>query len=95
MKSEHEKAMEEAFNRLPVEVRNMVSDQNLIDALEDLNERKDEEIEELKKALAIYKGRCERIQEERDELHEALIEIDPSYAEVASASDRGHEMRSE
>lgn len=95
MKSEHEKAMEEAFNRLPEEVKNMVADQNLIDALLDLGEKKDEEIEELKKALEIYKGRCQSLQEERDELHEALIEIDPHYAEVASASDRGHEMRSE
>jgi len=95
MKSEHEKAMKEAFSRLPAEVRNMVADQNLIDALEDLIERKDEQIEELEKALEIYKGRCQRLQEERDELHEALIEIDPEYAEVASASDRGHDMRSE
>lgn len=95
MKSEHDKAMEEALSRLPSEVRNMVADQNLIDALEDLIERKDEEIEELEKALEIYKGRCQRLQEERDELHEALIEVDPDYAEVASDSDRGNEMRSE
>jgi uncharacterized coiled-coil DUF342 family protein len=89
------KNSDKEFAGLPIEVRNAIEDQNLIDALEEYGERKDAEIEELKKALEIYNGRCQRLQEERDELHEALIEIDPNYAEVASASDRGHEMRSE
>lgn len=33
------------------------------------------------------------VKEERDELKEALCEVDPDFADVASGSDRGYEMK--
>jgi predicted nucleic acid-binding Zn-ribbon protein len=39
------------------------------------------------------KNELENVKEERDELKEALCEVDPDFADVVSGSDRGYEMR--
>ena len=65
------------------------------------------EICELTDMLSVYQkenveqysiiARLERqlaeVTEERDELKEALCEVDPDFADVVSGSDRGYEMR--
>ena len=77
---------DEVFKNMPNDVRNMLADQNLIDALGDLNERKDEEIDKLE-------AENRELKEELEWYREKLIEIDPDFAEMVSGSDRGNEMR--
>jgi len=77
---------DEVFKNMPDEVKNMLADQNLIDALKDLNERKDEAIEKLE-------AENHELKEELAWYREKLIEIDSDFAEIVSGSDRGNEMR--
>ena len=43
--------------------------------------------------IARLEKQLTEVKEERDELKEALCEVDPDFADVVSGSDRGYEMR--
>ena len=78
--------MEEAGVELSEDEREICELTDMLSVYQKENVEQYSIIARLEKQLA-------EVKEERDELKEALCEVDPDFADVVSGSDRGYEMR--
>jgi len=74
------------FANMPEDIKNQMADLNLIESLGNSIEVYADENETLK-------SKIKALEEENSELKESLIELDPTYGDIALDSDRAYEMK--